>query len=236
MKCIIAVKKGMTSVYQGEKAVAVTVVQVLPQTVVQLKKRAKEGYDAVQIGAGQKRKGKKPQVGEAKKVGQEKAFAVLREFRTKGEGYSVGQKLSAAMFVPGDMVAVQGKTKGRGFQGVVKRHGFAGHPATHGHKDQLRMPGSIGNTDPGHVFPGRRMGGHMGDERLTVRNLEIIDVQPEHDALLIAGAVPGSTGGTVFIMGKGKPPKAEVAAEGPIVEKTEEVKAETVVEATPAAA
>jgi large subunit ribosomal protein L3 len=229
MKFLLGTKKGMSQIFKDGAYVPVTVVHVEKQMVTQIKTKSTDGYSAVQMGYKPSRTATKPQTGHAKKAGAEQGFRTLREARTAVTGYALGQTYDVTMFNVGDIVNVQGTSKGRGFQGVVKRHGFAGSPATHGHKDQLRMPGSIGTTDPGRVFPGKRMGGHMGDETVTVTNLEIIDVQPDLQVLLIKGAVPGSIGGTLRITGKGYPtaPEQTVADQSenatPAEEKSTEV-------------
>jgi len=124
----------------------------------------------------------------------------MRDFRaSEDHGLSRGDSFDASIFAVGDKVHVVGTSKGKGFQGVVKRHGFHGAPASHGHKDQLRMPGSIGATDAARVFKGTRMGGHMGDEQVTVKNLEIVGVDAENNELLIKGAVPGARGSLLMI-------------------------------------
>ena len=134
---------------------------------------------------------------------------------------AVGDKLTVDSFVVGDVIDITGTSKGRGFAGVVKRHGFAGSPASHGHKDQLRMPGSIGATDPGRVFKGMRMGGHMGDRQVTTKGLTIEKVDRENNVLFVRGSVPGAINGFVFLRGAGDM----------TVEKTDEPKKEEVVQA-----
>ncbi len=115
-----------------------------------------------------------------------------------------GDKIDVSIFKKGDMVEVVSVSKGKGFQGVVKRHGFHGSPASHGHKDQLRMPGSIGATGPAHVFKGVRMPGHMGSKRVTVKNLKIVGVDADKDVMYVKGAVPGARNGLILIQGKGE--------------------------------
>lgn len=205
----------MSQVFQGTDRVAVTVVAVGQQTVAQIRTQEKDGYSAVQIGYGKGKKGRKSLLGHAKKAGSETSFRTLKEFRTPEEGYAVGQKLTTTMFAVGDMVAVTGTSKGRGFQGVVKRWGFAGSLATHGHKDQHRMPGSVGATGNAHVYKGTRMGGHMGSVKNTMRNLKIVGVDAEQQLLLLKGAVPGARGGLVAIMGEGVPVVEEQSQEAP---------------------
>lgn len=193
MKCILGKKVEMTHKYneQGD-VVPVTVIQAGPCTVSQLKTAETDGYNSVQLAFGEVKKLKKPQSGHLKKT--EKMFKHLREFPVSAieEGLAVGSELKADVFAVGDKVSVSSRSKGKGFQGVVKRYGFAGSLATHGHKDQVRMPGSIGATGNARVFKGTRMGGHMGDENTTIKNLEIVEVDAENNLLYVKGSVPGS--------------------------------------------
>jgi large subunit ribosomal protein L3 len=166
--------------------------------VTQIKTESKEGVNAVQIGFGESKRLTKAETGHRKDLPPHR---VLREFRVENpEEWKRGATLDVSQFAPGDRIAVQGVTKGKGFAGVVKRHGFHGSDATHGNKDQLRMPGSIGATDPAHVFKGVRMPGRMGNAQLTVRGLRIVEVHPERNEVLISGAVPGARNGLVLIM------------------------------------
>lgn len=171
--------------------VPVTVLKAGPCVVTQIKTEDKDGYRAIQLGWGEVKKIKRPQAGHLKTIG--KSLRHLKEFRVDaGEEFSLGQVLDVKQFSPGDEVIVTGWSKGRGFQGVVKRHGFHGHPTTHGHKDQARMPGSIGAGGVQHVRKGMRMAGRMGNERVTVRSLEVVEVRPETNELVVKGAVPGA--------------------------------------------
>lgn len=170
MPFILGKKGTMTQVWKNGRIVPVTVVSAAPNSVSQVKTKDKDGYEAVQI-----------------KVGRTK-----REFQ--GETMEAGQEITVAMFKEGDRVRVSGVMRGRGFQGVVKRHNFGGGPQTHGQKNRLRAPGSIGSTAPQRVWKGRRMAGHMGTTRVTVRNLTIVSVDPEKNILMIKGAVPGPKG------------------------------------------
>lgn len=198
MKFIIAKKIEMTQEYAEDGTVTpVTVLEAGPVIVTQVKTDEHDGYQAVQVGFG-KRKAKnitKPVLGHLKELGP---FAVLKEFRTT-DTFERGQAITVDTFAAGDMVDVSGTSIGRGFAGVVKRHGFAGSPATHGHKDQLRMPGSIGAQAPQHVFKGVRMGGHMGAETVTTKNLKVVAVDSEKNIIKIKGAVPGAHGAIVTI-------------------------------------
>lgn len=199
MKCILGKKIKMTQIWAEDgRAVPVTVISAGPCTVAQVKNAEKDGYSAVQMGFGKKKKLNKPLAGHLKDLAQ---FQWLREFGVDSKSeLKRGDVIDVSVFVPGDKVKVTGTSKGRGFQGVVKRHGFHGSPATHGHKDQLRMPGSIGATDPQRVFKGMRMGGHMGMDRITVPNLEIVAVNKENNQLMIKGAVPGARGSLVMVV------------------------------------
>ena len=183
MKFILGQKLEMSQVYKEDgNVVPVTLVQAGPCTVVKVKKEEdKDGYDSVQVGYGTKKKLNKALAGQLKGL---ENFRFIKEFRTKEEGLERGKKITVEVFEPGDVVHVSGISKGKGFQGVVKRHGFHGSPATHGHKDQLRMPGSIGATDAARVFKGRRMPGQMGNQQATIRNLEIVEVDKEKNPLL----------------------------------------------------
>jgi len=203
MKFIIGTKIDMTQVWQGDKAIAVTRIQANPCTVTQVKTTDKDGYQAVQLGFGEKKKKhiKKPQGGHLKDLGD---IRYMREFRTEGGNLKRGDKIDINTFAPGDIVRVTSTSKGKGFQGVVKRHGFSGSKTTHGNKDQTRMPGSIGATGPAHVFKGTKMGGRMGGDQVTVTNSEIIEVDKDNNILLIKGAVPGGRNGLVLIKGEGE--------------------------------
>lgn len=211
MKFLLATKLQMTQVFDEHGAVIpVSKVQAGPVFVVQVKTKAKEGVDAIVVGFRPKKKSKKPQAGQAKpvleKMGEASAtaFTHLREFRVEQPSqFQVGQKLTVGIFAKGDVVRVTGTSKGRGFQGVVKRHGFSGSPATHGHKDQLRMPGSIGSGFPQKTFKGKRMGGRMGTDQVTVQGLTIVNVDPERNELFIKGAVPGAPKSLLKIFGPG---------------------------------
>ncbi len=230
MKFIVGTKGEMTQVYRPNGTpVAVTRVQIGPCVVTQLKTVERDGYAAVQIGYGRRRRLAKPQVGQAKGLGTFRGFHEFRVEPAELEQFHVGDAILPDAFAAGDVVKVTGISKGRGFQGVVKRHGFGGHPKTHGHKDQLRMPGSSGATAPQHVLLGRRRGGHMGSEQVTVKNLEIIGV--EADRLLVQGGIPGSEGESVWIQGEGQmklviKPKAE-EVQTPVVTAEVETSGET---------
>jgi len=200
---IIGRKLGMTQTFsENAKAEAVTAIEAGPCTVIQVKTAAKEGYNAVQLGFGEAKRLKSPQRGHLKELGE---FKYLREFRIEDAGsVEVGQKIDASLFKAGDLVDVSGISKGKGFAGVVKRYHFAGGPKTHGQSDRHRAPGSIGSSaSPGRVWKGMRMAGHMGNEQVTVRNLEVIKADPERNLLLIQGAVPGAKNGLLLIKKSG---------------------------------
>ena len=201
---LIGKKLGMTQIFDptGE-LIPVTVIQVGPCTVVQTKTPASDGYGAVQLGFGDKKpqRASKAYRNHCVKAGKG-VFAFLREFRVGGEaGYTVGQEVTVEnVFKTGDRVDVMGTSKGRGYTGVIKRHGFAGFPGSHGTHEYFRHGGSIGNRSyPGRVFKGKRMAGQYGDERVTTQNLEVVVIRPEEHLLLVRGCVPGARNGMVVI-------------------------------------
>jgi large subunit ribosomal protein L3 len=200
-KGLIGKKLGMTQIFSDDGAsIPVTVIEVEPSVVIQKKSREKDGYDALQLGYGRiKQKNvTKALQGHFKKA-DKGLFRVLREFSLDIEDSDPGRELTAEMFQAGDVVDVVGTTKGKGFAGVVKRHGFSGGRATHGSMFH-RAPGSIGaSADPSRVFKGTRLPGHMGNERKTVQNLLVWAVRPEMNVILIRGAVPGCKNGVVLI-------------------------------------
>ena len=196
---IIGKKLGMTQIFKDDgKAEAVTAIEAGPCTVVQVKTADSDGYRAAQLGFGQAKRLKSPQRGHLKELGQ---FKYLREFRVDDvEAIEAGQKLDVSMFKAGDLIDVTGVSKGKGFAGVVKRHHFAGGPKTHGQSDRHRAPGSIGaTTSPGRVWKGMKMAGHMGNTRVTVRHLEVVEADPDRNLLLVKGAVPGGRNGLLLI-------------------------------------
>ncbi|MFH1732302.1 MAG: 50S ribosomal protein L3 [Planctomycetota bacterium] len=203
VEALLGKKVGMTSVYTRDgKLVPVTVIELGPCTVTQVKTAETDGYTALQIGFEDRRPKNvtKPLRGHYEKAGTPpKRF--LREVGWDGEGdIKPGTVLTAEIFAGEKSVDVIGTTKGRGFQGVVKRHGFAGGPKTHGQSDRHRAPGSIGQSAyPSRVFKGTRMPGRMGGERQTVRNLTVVRVDPERNAILVRGAIPGHRSGYVIV-------------------------------------
>ena len=196
---IIGRKLGMTQVFRDSgEAEAVTAIEAGPCAVIQVKTAAKEGYNAVQLGFGEAKRLKAPQRGHLKELGQ---FRYLREFRVDDtEAIEVGDRVDVSLFEEGDLIDVTGWSKSRGFAGVVKRHGFAGGPKTHGQSDRHWHPGSIGaTTSPGRVFKGMRMAGRMGNDRVTVRHLEVLKTDTDRNLLLVKGAVPGNRNGLLLI-------------------------------------
>ena len=195
-------KIGMTQVFSpAGEAIPVTVIEVGPCVVTQIRNKERDGYEAVQLGFGEVKPKSltKPEQGHLSGAGR--LVRHLREFGADNiEDHQVGQVLSADVFEPGQIIDVTGTSKGRGFQGVVKRHGFSGGPKTHGQSDRHRAPGSIGaGTDPGHVWKGTRMAGRMGNRRVTVQNLQVVEVLTDKHLLLIKGSVPGAKNGLVMV-------------------------------------
>lgn len=195
MPFLLARKRSMSQVYRGDEVVPVTILDAPPCAVTQVRTIERDGYAAVQVGAGTRRRITKPLAGHLRNAGM---LRWLREFTVHGpHEWTVGARIDASAFKPGDHVKVRGVSKGKGFQGVVKRHRFHGQDATHGTKDQIRMPGSIsgiGRGGGGPVNKGKRMAGRMGGDRVTIRGLEVIAVDPERATLVIRGAVPGARG------------------------------------------
>jgi large subunit ribosomal protein L3 len=204
---LIGRKVGMTQVFTLEgKCVPVTVIKVGPCVVLQKKTIDNDGYNAIQVGFENKSNRKphtnRPMQGHFKKAGKG-AFREISEFRVDDiDSYEVGQEINADVFQVGNKVSVTGTSKGRGFQGVMKRHGFGGGRMSHGSMNK-RGPGSIGQCAyPGRVFKGHRMAGQMGNKRVTVRNLEVVEVDADNHLLLVKGAVPGANNNFVLIQGK----------------------------------
>lgn len=212
---LLGIKKNMTSTYDARgRRVGATVVEILPNLITQIKtSEGKDGYNAVQLGTGTKKSVKKPQMGHTKKAGIDTKIRWFREVRQQGTGDSVqsedlkpGTEIKLdKVFSIGDSVKITGTSKGKGFQGGVRRHGFHGGPKTHGQSDRHRAPGSIGaGTTPGRVLKGKKMAGHMGNETSSVRNLEVISIDKTKNLLIVKGAVPGFTGGLVQIIKLGR--------------------------------
>ena len=193
----------MTRVFTDEgRSVPVTVLEAGPCPVLQVKSEQSDGYSAVQVGFGAKKhkRTSKAEIGHASKAGLDAAPRLVREFPAgEGDAYEPGQELTVEMFEAGQRVRVTGVSKGKGFQGVVKRHGFTGRPASHGHP-MSRTPGSMGpGTDPSRVIKGKKLPGRMGGKRRTVRHLQVVRVDSERNLLFIQGGVPGSRNSYVLI-------------------------------------
>lgn len=203
MKGILGRKVGMTQLLTARgEVVPVTVIEAGPCFVTQIKTVETDGYSAIQLGFVETRTKRltKGQVGHLKRS-HAPALRHLREIRGKSsEQYQLGQKLLADVFAAGDRVDVVGTSKGRGFQGGVRRHGFRGGPKTHGQSDRQRAPGaSSSGTTPGRIYKGKRMAGHMGNVQVTISNLRVVLVDPERNLLAVRGAVPGAKGGLLLI-------------------------------------
>ncbi|NNC82745.1 MAG: 50S ribosomal protein L3 [Flavobacteriales bacterium] len=205
MPGIIGKKIGMTSIFsENGENVPCTIVQCEPNVVTQVKTSDKDGYEAVQLGHGDQKESRtsRPLAGHFKKAGVSPK-QTLREFKFKGqeEEMAMGSEVSVELFNEGEFVSVIGTSKGKGFQGVVKRHGFAGvGQATHGQHNRMRAPGSIGAASyPARVFKGMRMAGQTGNHRVTTENLKVMKVVPEQGLLYLKGAVPGHKGSTILV-------------------------------------
>ena len=196
---LIGRKVGMTQVFQPDGTmVAVSVVELKPNTVTRLRTGDRDGYTAVQLGAGERKKLTKPLAGQLKDLPR---VRYIREFRLDSvDEFNVGQQIAVGdIFAEGDLVHVTGVSKGQGFAGTVKRHNFSRGPKTHG-SDNYRRPGSIGpGTTPGRVYKGLKMGGHMGHERVTIKKLRVIRVDAERNLILVKGSVPGAPGALTFV-------------------------------------
>lgn len=196
---ILGRKLGMTQIFEPNgKAVPVTVIEAAPLTVVQVKTLERDGYEAVQVGIGVRKRVNSPQKGHMKGLGQ---FRHLRELKVDNiSEWDAGKTVSVDIFEPGDLVDVSGPSKGRGFAGVMKRHGFHGGPKTHGQSDRPRSPGSIGaGTSPGKVIKGMKMAGHMGTKQVTVKSLRVVRSDADKGILMVRGAVPGNEGALVKV-------------------------------------
>jgi len=210
---LIGRKAGMTQVFGDDgNLVPVTVVEAGPCTILGIWTKESHGYDALQLGFAASKKVSKPRAGVFKKLNLS-PMKTVREIRLekteKLEGYQVGQALTVEMFTPGELVDVVGLTKGKGFQGGVKRHGWSGGDSTHGSMFH-RAPGSIGaSSDPSRVWPGHRLPGRMGGVQRTVLNLSVVRVMPEQNLVLLRGAVPGANGGLVMVRKSVKTTKAQ---------------------------
>ena len=203
MKSLIGKKIGMTQIFDDEGCrVPVTVIEAGPCSVVQRKTVATDGYEAIQIGFGEQKEQRvcKPLLGHFKKAGVAPARELAEVIVSADDEAKAGDMLTAGVFEEVNFVDVIGKTKGKGFQGVVKRHGFAGGRASHGGKSTLRTAGSIGMCEfPARVFKGKKMAGQMGNVNITVQNLKVVQVRAEENLILLKGAVPGANGSTIVL-------------------------------------
>ena len=196
-------KIGMTQIFREDgKVVPVTVIEAGPCVVTQVKTKETDGYEAVQLGYGDIKRRNKPQAGHLK---NSRLSRYLREVATNDTSeFAVGQTIGVDIFETGEKVDIIGTSKGRGFAGVMKRWNFGGGPRTHGQSDRARAPGSIGGgTTPGKVYKGLKMGGHMGNRRITVKALEIIEIDAERNLLMIKGGIPGATNSLIQIRRNG---------------------------------
>ena len=209
MKMIIGRKVGMTQIFKDNKAIPVTVIKAGPCVVVQKKTVETDGYNALQLGFEEipERKVNKPLLGHFKKFGV-KPFRILKEFRVENvDEFEIGQEINVSMFKEGDIVDVTGWSKGRGFAGAMKRWGFRGGPKSHGSKFHRQL-GSVGqHTEPAKIWKGKKMPGRYGNERVTIRNLEVVEVDTENNLLVVRGGVPGARGGLLLIRSAKAPKK-----------------------------
>jgi large subunit ribosomal protein L3 len=215
VKGILGAKLGMTQVWDNNKVVPVTVVQAGPCVVTQVRTADKDGYSAVQLAFGAIRSNKvnKPEAGHFAKSGSAPRRHLVELRTTDASEYTLGQEVTADTFTAGQAIDVTGKTKGKGFAGVMKRHGFHGLKASHGVERKHRSPGSIGAcATPGRVFRGVRMAGRMGNARYTAQGLTIQAVDLEQNLILVRGAIPGPKGGLVLIRTAAKSKKAKGGA------------------------
>ena len=203
MKYLLGIKKGMTQVFDETGVCHPATVLEIPKAVVKsVKTDEADGYTAVKIASGEQ---KEHRLSKAQK-GANGTAQYVKEFRVKGENsdissFETGSEVSLGQFEVGDIVQVSATSKGKGFQGVVKRHGFSGGPKTHGNKHHERAPGSIGSAGIGRVFKGTRMAGRMGGDRVTVKNLTVVQVQPDKQLLVVRGPIPGRNGALVEVHG-----------------------------------
>jgi large subunit ribosomal protein L3 len=214
---ILGTKLGMTQVFAEDGSVIpVTVVHATPNTVAQVKTVERDGYTAVQLAYGQRKHVTRPLKGHLAKVGLESA-RVLVELRLADGAHTpeAGSAVDVTAFAAGELVDVTGTSRGKGYAGVMKRHNFSGMGDGHGVKKKNRHPGSVGAcSTPGRTFRGTRMAGRMGGERVTVQNLEVVEVDSEHDLILVRGAIPGADGAVVLVRSSVKHPERVVALKG----------------------
>ncbi len=199
---LIGRKLGMTRIFGDDGSVVpVSVIEVTPNSITRLRTTERDGYAALQVGAGTARRVSKPVAGQFKElVKEQQQPRHVREFRVEStDGFEAGQQLDVNLFAPGDLVDVTGTSRGHGFTGTIARHNFKRGPKTHG-STNIRQPGSIGaGTTPGRVFLGTRMGGHMGDDRVTVKKLQVVKVDAERNLILVKGAVPGARNAVLLV-------------------------------------
>jgi len=199
---LIGRKLGMTRIFGSDGSVVpVSVIEATPNSITRLRTPEQDGYAALQVGAGTARRVSKPVAGQLKDLDKEQQRPRrLHEFRVDAtDGFKLGQQLDVSLFAPGDLVDVTGTSRGRGFLGTIARHNFRRGPKTHG-STNIRQPGSIGaGTTPGRVFLGTRMGGHTGDDRVTVKKLEVVKVDADKHLLMVKGAVPGARNAVLFV-------------------------------------
>ncbi len=204
MSGIIGRKIGMTRIFDSSgRDVPVTVIEAGPCVVTQIKTKETDGYDAIQVGFEDKKEKhtKKPEMGHFKRASVTPR-RILKEFRgfENAESLKLGDVITVDLFTEGELVRVTGWSKGKGFQGVVKRHGFGGGPKTHGQSDRLRAPGSLGQSSfPSRVFKGLKMAGRMGNERVTIKNKRVVRIDSEKNIIMVEGGVPGPNRGLVMI-------------------------------------
>lgn len=207
-KGILGTKLGMTQVFDPDgRVVPVTVIQAGPCTVTQVKTTDRDGYNAMQLAYGRRRRLNKPLAGHLAKAGIDHGVRMIAELRTD-DLLELGAKVTADVFASGELVDVVGRSKGKGYSGVMRRHGFRGMGDGHGVKKKNRHPGAVGAcATPGRTFPGQKMAGQLGHQRVTVQNLRVVNVDADRDLLLIKGAVPGSNGEVVFVRSAVKAPR-----------------------------
>ena len=204
MRGMIGKKVGMTQVYDGQGIMTpVTVVEAGPCVVTQVKTEVNDGYEAVQVGYGDRKKKHltKPMEGHFSRANVTPKRMLAEFDMIPGFEYKLGQEFTVSLFKPGEYVDVSGTSKGRGFAGVIKRHNFSTQPKTHGTKNTYRRPGSIGQaSDPSRVFKGMKMAGHYGNAKITLPNVEIMKVDKENNQLLLKGSIPGAANGIIYIV------------------------------------
>ena len=214
VKGILGTKVGMTQIFDDTRAIPVTIIKAGPCFVAQVKTTERDGYSAVQLAFGEiaPNRVSKPAQGHFDKHGAQPGRHLVEIRTDDAASYELGQELRADVFAPGDRADVVGVSKGKGFAGVMKRHGFSGLSSSHGTERKHRSPGAIGAcATPSRVFKGMRMAGQMGNERVTILNLEVVQTDPERNLLLVRGAVPGPDGGLVMVRSATK----ALAAKGP---------------------